>query len=207
MTFLSVTFHIICQLNVAQYLNFCAWSLQLHTLTCDWSGLRGGERSESEPLPPCGRLLGGDWSESQFCPPFRLLLGGDWSESEALPICVLFLGGDWSESEPGPFWARLLGGDWSDPEERWPTRADDKDLAFFLDGDESEEKHRKWLQNLTTPGTIRNQQDQTEFVQYKLFFFLNQKTISVWSKRVSVAKLVLNEYTPGFYREICLNGC
>ncbi len=54
--------------------------------------LRGADRSESDPRPPCGLLLGGERSES-------------------LPPCSLFLGGDRSESEPRRPRGRLRGGD------------------------------------------------------------------------------------------------
>lgn len=65
-------------------------------LTCDWPGLRGGDRSSSEPFPLCGRLLGGDWSESEPCLALECILGGDCLESNASRF---FRGGDWSESE------------------------------------------------------------------------------------------------------------
>lgn len=37
--------------------------------------LRGGDRSESDPRPPCALFLGGERSESEPLPP--LFLGGD----------------------------------------------------------------------------------------------------------------------------------
>lgn len=95
-------------------------------LTCP-SGervLRGGDRSESDPRPPCGFLLGGERSKSEPLPFWPLFLGGDKSESAPCRPWGRLRGGDWSESES--FRARLLGG------ERSPAAAD---FVFFLCGD------------------------------------------------------------------------
>lgn len=63
-------------------------------LTCDWPGLRGGDRSSSEPFPLCGSLLGGDWSESEPRLALERMLGGDWLESIASRFSGFFRGGD-----------------------------------------------------------------------------------------------------------------
>lgn len=104
----------------------------LNLLTCDWPGLRGGERSSSETFPPCCRLLGGDWSESEPRLVFERIRGGDWSESEAPPFSSFFRGGDWSESESCLPWAFFARGD------RWRSGfLFDDEPGFLLAGDES----------------------------------------------------------------------
>lgn len=103
-------------------------------LTCDWPGLRGGDRSWSESFPLRGRLLGGDWSESEPRLVFGCLLGGDWSESDASLFDGLFRGGDWSESESCLFWDLFVSGDRSGDR----FLLDNDELGFFLLGDESD---------------------------------------------------------------------
>lgn len=80
--------------------------ITLNLLTCEWPGLRGGDRSSSESFPLCGRLLGGDWSESEPRLVFERILGGDWSESESCLFWALLddelgflLAGDESDNE------------------------------------------------------------------------------------------------------------
>lgn len=108
------------------------YSLFQHSLlTCDWPGLRGGDKSPSESLPLGGRTLGGDWSESEPRLVFEGLLGGDWSESEAFPFRGLFLGGDGSESESCLFWPFLATADRWGSGERFLLNKDELSLLLL----------------------------------------------------------------------------
>lgn len=109
---------------------------QRRSLTWDWPGLRGGDRSPSESFPLLECFLGGDWSESDLCVVLERLRGGDWSESEASRFDCFFRGGDWSESESSltlVLWAkgdRRSSGDLGLP--------CNDELGFLLVGEDSE---------------------------------------------------------------------